>query len=241
MVYMHNGVGSSARAQPHLDQLIEQVRVANGWSSASGKYMTRQKQAHAYIAKHAPDYAIISVDAFLALRKQHDLAVLGTAQIRGAGGTRYHIVTKRAASLSACQTLATNHADDPRFIDRVVSGGEFKLADFKLDKTRRPVQTLKRVIKDRADCALIDNAQRDELARVDGGKALRTLWSGPTLPPMAVVAFPGASQAARAKFKRSLGSLCTGKGKSNCDKVGIIALKPSTQAPFKAVVTAYAP
>jgi hypothetical protein len=135
--------------------------------------------------------------------------------------------------------VATNHADDPKFIDRVVAKGAFKLSDFKLEKTSRPVQTLKKVIRGDAACALIDDAQLAELSHIDGGSGVKKVWSSASLPPMAVVAFSSAGDADRAKFKASLGSLCAGAGKTHCDKVGIKALKPADDSAYASVVADY--
>ena len=123
-------------------------------------------------------FGIMSLAAFLALRKQHGLSVIGQADVSAKGGRQYHLVSKSEGSLAGCKgkTLASNHLDDRPFVDGVVSGGEFKLSDFTLDETRRPVQTLKKVIDGEAACALIDDAQLAEMKGVSGGEALKSVW-----------------------------------------------------------------
>ena len=238
---MENGVGSAAQAQPHVDKLVGVAKDKNGWSAAAGKYITRRTSAEKYIKKRSPSFGILSVGAYLAWRGDQGLEVLGTADVARAGGRQYHLISKSASGLGSCKgkKLATNHAVDPRFINKVVSGGSFTLAEFELVKTRRPVQTIKKVIKDKARCALIDDAQLRELPHIDGAAGIKSVWKSAELPPMAVVAFSSASAAERAKFKATLGSLCSGAAKKTCDKVGIRSFSAAGESTFSSVISQY--
>ncbi len=179
---------------------------------------------------------MVSLGAYLALHKSTGMKVLGSVRVARGGGERYFIVSKSGGDLASCKgkKLATNHARDKTFFNKVISGGDFTVSDFDLMKTRRPVQTLKKVIRDKAACALIDDAQRAKLTHVGGGSALKTEWSSSKLLPKAVVAFPSSSAAERSKFKGTLGSLCAGSRKRYCDKVGIVALKSASESAYKA-------
>ena len=241
LILKEQGIGSAAQAQPHVDKLVAVAAKANGWTSAKGTFLTRRKTAAKYIKSYTPEFGIISLGAFLNLRKQHELTVVGGAEVNNGGGRQYHLISKNASDLAGCKgaKLATNHASDKPFIDKVVSGGAFKLDDFKLSKTTRPVQTIKAVAKGKATCALIDDAQLAELKHIDGTEGIKSVWKSAMLPPMAIVAFSSATPAERAKFKSSLSSLCSGDGKSSCEKVGLKELKPADNSAYDAVVTAY--
>ncbi len=241
LVLRENGIGSAAQAQPHVDKLIQLAAKKNGWPAAKGKYITKRKRAKKYISKKSPKFGMVTLGAYLALRKGTGMEVLGSVKLTRGGGERYFVVSKSGSDLSACKgkKLATNHARDRGFFNKVISGGAFTDSDFELVKTRRPVQTLKKVIRDQASCALIDDAQRAELSHVDGGSALKTVWSSARLPPMAVVAFPTSSAGERSKFKSTLGSLCSGSAKRYCDKVGIVALQPASESAYRGVISQY--
>ena len=241
LVLKEHGVGSAAQAQGFIDKVMGRVAELNGFASAVGKYATTRMAAKTYVTTQKPDFGIVSLPAFLALRSSHGLTVIGTADVMDAGGRRYHVVGPAGGNLASCRgkRLATDHADDPRFLEKVVSGGDFKLADFQLVKTRRPVQTLKKVTRGEADCALIDDAQLDYLPRLEGGDALKSLWKSSELPPMAVVAFPGATKAEIGSFKKNLAKVCTGGGKSACNEAGIRALKPAGEGSYSKVIAAY--
>jgi hypothetical protein len=241
LILKEHGIGSSASAQPYVDKLVDVAAKANGWSSAKGKLVTRRSRAEKYIKDSKPAFGMISLGAFVAMKKAHSLGVLGTVDVKNGGGRQYFLISKSGSALGDCKgaKLASNHADDKKFIDKVVSGGDFKLSDFNLSKTKRPVQTLKKVIKGDAKCALIDDAQKSEMGHVDGGRSLKVVWSSKQLPAMPVVAFSSASAADRAKFKSSLSSLCSGAGKASCDKVGIVSMKSADESAFKKVLADY--
>lgn len=239
LVFIENGVGSSSQAQPHIDRLIAAAKQENGWSHGEGKYVTRRKRALKYIAKAKPSFGILTLGAYLGLRKKQGLKLLGHAKVKGAGGSHYHIVTKTAGALAGCKTLASNHLQDQRFINNVVANSSFSLSQFTIKRTRRPVQTLKYVIKGKTDCALIDNAQKTEMKNVGGGGDLKVLWSSAKLPAIAIVSFSGVQAAQRAKFKASLSKLCTGTRKTSCRKAGIQSMAPGGEARFSQLARAY--
>ncbi len=241
LVLKENGIGSASSAQPYVDKLVALAAKANQWSDAEGKYITRRNRATKYIDQKKPEFGILSLGPYLAFRASQGLEVVGVAEVARAGGRQYHLISRSATSLADCKgkKVASNHAGDPRFIDKVVAGGSFSLADFDLMKTRRPVQTIKKVIRGDAVCALVDDAQMAEIPHIDGSSGLKSVWKSAQLPPMVVVAFSSSSTSERAKFKSTLGAICTGSGKSTCDKVGIQALKPGDRSTYDTVIAAY--
>jgi hypothetical protein len=223
--------------------MVAIAAAQNSWGAARGQYCTSRSTAEAFIRSQAPHYGILSLAAFLAIRQTYHLEVIGTVEVPQVGGQQYHMISQDAANLEACRgkTLATNHADDLRFVNRVVLAGRFKLADFTLVETQRPLLTIKKVLTGEAECALIDDAQLAELPRIEGAEGVRSIWDSPKLPPMVVVAFPAATRAERQEFRKNLPHLCDGDGRSVCAAVGLVALKPATGSPYAAVVAAYGP
>jgi hypothetical protein len=241
LVLKEHGVGSAAQAQPYVDKFVAMAAKQNGWAGAKGAYHTSRANADGFVGSDKPHYGILSLAAFLDYRGKHKVDVIGQAVVARAGGQQYHIVSKSASDLAGCkgQALASDHADDPKFIEKVVSKGAFKLGDFTLTKTTRPVQTLKKVISDEAKCALIDDAQLAELGKIEGGSAVKSIWASDKLPPMVVVAFPSAPSAERSAFQASLGKLCAGDGAAACSEVGITSLKSASASDYSAITAAY--
>ncbi|MDC0719508.1 PhnD/SsuA/transferrin family substrate-binding protein [Nannocystis bainbridge] len=241
LVIKEHGVGSAAQAQPLIDKLIAVVAKQNGWAASAGKYLTSREAAETQIHSVDPHYGIMSLAAFLALGPKHKLDIIGQAEVAQAGGRQYHIISKTQADLAGCKgkTLASDHADDRKFIDKVIGAGKFTLGDFTLVETKRPVQTLKKVTSGEAECALVDDAQLAELAKIEGGAAVKSIWASDKLPPMVVVAFPSAPAAERKTFQSSLGKICAGDGKATCREAGLSAFKSASAADYASVTTAY--
>ena len=242
LVLKEHGVGTAAQAQPYVDKLVAIAAKQAGWASAKGSYQTTRTAAEKYITDSKPHFAILSLGALLGLKDKHKLEIIGQVTSARAGGQQYHLVSKNAADAAGCKgkSLATDHADDTKFIDNVVFGGKMKLSEFTLVQTTRPIQTVKKVVAGEAECALIDDAQFAELGNVDGAKDLKSVWKSDKLPSMAIVAFPAAPAAEKKGFQAIFSKVCEGDGKDVCKEVGLSAMKSASSADYQTVITAYA-
>ena len=241
LVLKEHGVGSPSLAQPYVDRFMTLTAKANGWSAAKGQYLANRGGAEAFIKASSPHYAILSLAAFLALRLPYHMEVVGRVASKLAGGEQYFIVSKTAPDLAGCKghKLASDHFTDARFVERVVARREFELADFQLVKNQRPLQSLRQVLGGETDCALLDDAQLEELHHLAGADAVKVVWESRSLPPMAVVALPAAPPAEKKNFRESLVSVCEGDGSPVCAEVGIHALAPASGSDYADVVSAY--
>lgn len=241
LVLKEHGVSSPTLVQPYLDRFVAIAARLNDWPSAVGQYHAGRASAEAFIQMASPHYGILSLPAFLAFRKKYDLEVIGQVSVSLAGGRQYSIISRTVPNLAGCKgkVLATDHGDDPRFIDRVVSGGAFRLSDFTVDQTQRPLQTIKAIIRGSADCALVDESQLEQLSHIEGADGIRPVWQSAQLPQMVVVAFPSAPAAERKRFQSTLAEVCDNDGHTACGEVGIQSLRTARAADYAAVVAAY--
>jgi hypothetical protein len=241
VVLNEHAIGSASLAQPYLDRISAIAAEQNDWPAAHGRYCTNREAAEAYIRSQAPHYGIFSLSAFLAMRKTYHLEVIGSAVVSLVGGQRYHIITQSETNLDGCRgkRLVTNYADDKQFLERVVARDSFKLSEFTLVETNRPVLTIKKLLAGDADCALIDDAQFAELSHIPGTEGVRSIWESRALPPMVVVALPAAPRAERKEFRNNLALLCKGEGQSICAEVGILSIEAADAQTYAAVVAAY--
>lgn len=241
LVLKEHGVGSAAQAQPYVDKLVGVAAKQNGWADVKGQYQTSRSAADQWVQANKPHYGILSTGAFLGLKSKYNLEPIGQVSVAKAGGQQYHLVSKTAGDLAACKgkRLATDHGDDPKFIDNVVFGGKAKLGDFTLVATTRPLQTIKKVVGGEADCALIDDAQLEEMGHLDDAKGINSVWKSDKLPALVVVAFPAAPAAERTAFQNSLAKICDGDGKTACTEVGIQSLKSAGASDYAGIINAY--
>ena len=241
LVVKEHGVGSPSLVQPYLDRFVAIAAEQNGWADAKGQYYNNRSAAEAFIQAHHPHYGIFSLPAFLALREKYKLRVIGQVAVSLAGGRQYYLISKSATDLAGCKgkTVVSDHTDDRRFIERVVAGARFTLADFTVVQTQRPLQTITKVLDGEAACALIDDAQLAELPHLDGAEGLHTAWKSAELPPMVVTAFPAAPADERKRFQEHLATLCDNDAQGACAEVGIVSLKAASATDYAAVVAAY--
>jgi len=241
LILKEHGVGSASSAQEYVDKLVARVAKQNSWTAAAGKYVTTRSAGKSYIKESDPHFGILSLGAFLELRGANKLEVVGSAEVAGGGGRQYFIVSASQTSLAGCKgkTLGTDHGDDVRFVDKVVGKTDFSLSDFTVEDTKRPMKTVNAVARGEVDCALIDDAQQAAIAGVEGGGAVKVVWSSEKLPPMVVVAFPSAPAAERKSFKANLGSVCSGDGASACKEVGLASLAGADESVYADVIADY--
>lgn len=241
LVLKEHGVGSAAQAQPYVDKLVAIAARQAGWDGAKGSYQTSRTGAEKFITDSKPHYGIFSLAAFLGLKDKHKLEVIGSVTSSRAGGQQYHLISKNASDAAGCKgkALASDHADDTKFIDNVVFGGKMKLSEFTLTTTTRPVQTIKKVVSGDAECALVDDAQFAQLSGIDGAAGIKSVWKSDKLPPMVIVAFPSAPAAEKKGFQGVFGKICEGDGKDVCKEVGISAMKSASSSDYQTVITAY--
>ena len=240
-VLREHGVTAVTLAQPYLDRFVALAAAQNGWTSAQGVYLTSRAAAEDYIRREHPHYAILSLPSFLALRSPQKLQVIGRVDVSLLGGRRYHLISRAANDLAGCKgkALASDHADDPRFLERVVARGQWKLADFDLHETRRPLQTTRQVLDGQVACALIDDAQLAELEHLPGADGVKPIWSSEELPQMVVAVLPGTPAAERDKFRSNLTDICAAEGKQICAEIGIVSLATADGRDYASVVNEY--
>ncbi len=241
LIVREYGIGSATQAQPYVDKFGELLAVRMGWSGTKIQFFTSRSSAPGFIKEAQPRYAILNLSAFLALRQEYGLEVLGSMEFMRSGGQYFHLVSTDAPTLEAGKgkTLATLYAADDRFIDRVVFGGAARLADFTLVPTKRPVQTIKKLVNHEADCALIDDALLAELPRIEGAAGIRPMWKSAALPALVLAAFPAASPEERVKFRAILPTLTEGDGRDISKEIGIEAVLPAKDADLAAIIHAY--
>lgn len=234
------GSGSAAQAQPYVDQLGGLLSARMRWTAAKIPYYARRSDASAFIKDARPRYAFLSLSAFLALRQEHRLEVLGTLEFMGSG-QRFHVVSRNARTLDACKgkVLTSQYTDDVRFLDAVVFADAAKSSEFTLLPAARPIQAIKKIVSNEAECALIDDALLADLARISGAEGIQSVWKSASLPTMVVAAFPSAPAEERKRFRELLPGLTEGEGQKLCEELGIKSVRTAGDKDLEPLIAAY--
>ncbi|MBL4687974.1 MAG: hypothetical protein JKY37_25510 [Nannocystaceae bacterium] len=223
LVLRVGGTGSASSAQTYIDALMAVTARVNGWAAAHGKYFTSPRLARTWVTDAKPEYGILSLQAYLALRESLGLSLLGTVDAVAAGGQQYFLISVNQHDLAGCKgkTLATHLGKDTKFVDNVVAGEAFSLADFEVVDTRRPVKTLKTLLRGEAECAFVDDAQMTALSKLEGADTAQTVWFSATFPSLIVAKFARTADADAKTFAGNLDKVCEGDGAKACGGAGI--------------------
>jgi len=245
LVVRERGVGTPTLVQPYLDRFVANAAKQNLWDDAKGQYYQTRAAAEGFIAAEKPHYAILPLPVFLDFRLKYSLEVVGQVDVSLAGGQQYFLLSRTATDLAGCKgkKLSSDHVADARFLEKVVARGAWTLADFEVVPTQRPLQTIREVVAGRADCALIDDAQMGDVAKLKQlspeAADLRPVWNSAKLPPMVVAAFPSAPTAERLAFQKNFDKICDADTRPACAEVGILSMNLASAADYAEVVAAY--
>jgi len=241
VVYISRLGGDTETAKPYVAKFSAHLEKVLKWpkGSCNGAFFADRKAAMEQIKKVSPGFALLDPPLYFELRKQD--ALLPVAQLDSTEITspKLHLAVKDPAlkdlaSLKG-KRLWTMLAESPAYLSKVVFDGKVDAAThFKMKKVGTALKAIRAVILGTADAALIDDEQLAAAKKMEGGSALRTIYTSPALPPLPVVIFSktvkGAEQKALAK---ALLSICDGAGAAVCKEMHLTSFKPVNTAVFK--------
>ncbi|HMU40708.1 MAG TPA: PhnD/SsuA/transferrin family substrate-binding protein [Pseudomonadota bacterium] len=207
--------GDATAAKPYVDRFARHLETALGLAekSANGAFFVSRKEALVAIEQQKPGWAVVEPSLYFELRKQHKVAVL--AQVASSDLNTPQIVV--VAKDPAFRTLAdlngkrvfTQLADAGKYLSNVVLDGKGAAETrFQLKPVGAIMKGVRAVLRGDADAMLLDPEQLVEAKKLEGGDALRTVYTSEALPGLLVVAFPSLPLADQKKLGQTLLGLC---------------------------------
>lgn len=238
--------GDAETAKPYVDKLAAYIEKTAGWpkDSTKGQFFVSKKDVLAGIEQQKPGFAFVEPQLYLELQKASKLEVVAGVDSAELNTTKLNVVVKDPAYKSLAdlkgKKVWTTLADWPRYLSHVVFGGKGP-TNLELKQIGAVTKGARAVIKGDADATLLDDQQLEEMKKLDGGAALRSIYSSPKLPTLLVVTF-GATAAGG--DKQSLAKLLTGMcstpdGGPVCKDMRITKFVPVDNATIKAAREAY--
>lgn len=218
VVLQENVFGVVAVAQNYLNNFVTFAATQFDWEGAEGQYYITRAETEKYIREQNPRFGILTLAAYLDFQKKFpSLRAIGTASVSTTGGSKFFLMSKSPSGLEGCigdgKKIATNQAGDPKFFN-VISGGKFSKSNFEAVEFTRVTEGVKTVLASNADCALVNEVQKNNV------KGLISVWESETLPPMVLVDFNPTGTKTEAS-SLGLTGVCSGQGKTICDSMGI--------------------
>lgn len=230
--------GDAESAQPYINKFAAHLEAQTGWpkGSAKGSFLGSKKEALAYIESQKPGFGVFEPWLYFELEKSHKLEPIAQVVSSDLNSPRYHVVVKDAAVKGLDdlkgKRLWTTIADAPRYLGNVVLDGKGPAETrFTLKQIGSAMKGARAVLRGEAEATLLDDEQLEAAKKLEGGAALRTIYSSPQLPSVLVVTFGTNIQPADGQaLAKNVGTLCEQKGGEICKEMHISKFVPVDQA-----------
>lgn len=241
-VYATRLGGDTETAQPYIDRFAAYVAKATGWpkESLKGSFLPSKKETLGYIESHKPGFAVLEPWLYFERRKADKLEPIAEVDSTDLNSPRLHVVVKEPTIKSLGdlkgKRLWTLLAESPRYLGQVVlDGKQAPESFFQLKQVGTPMKAVRAVLRGEADAALVDDEQLEAAKKMEGGAALRTIYTSPPLPPVVAVVFAGtAAPADKKAIEKVLLEMCNNpEGKMICQEMHIGKFEPLNKTLFK--------
>ncbi len=221
--------GDTATAQPYIDKFMRYVDAQAGWTPANkGSFLASRREALAYIDANRPGFALMEPSLYLELKKSKGLEVIAQVQSRELTTPRLHLVVKSAAFASLAdlkgKSLWTLWGESPAYLTKLVFDGKVDAGShFQLKAVGQALKGVRGLLRGECDATLLDDEQLAAAKKLPGGADLRILHSSGNLPPLPMVFFAGAGNAAdKAALVKVLTGMCdSATGAAVCKELKI--------------------
>ena len=221
--------GEAEAAQPYIDRMAREIEKLAAWptGSAHGRFLTSRKEVLSYIESQKPGFGILEPWLYFELRQSHKLDLLVQIESADLNSPKLHVVVKDPAIKGlgelAGKKLWTHLADVPSYLGQVVLDGKQPIATHaQLKQVGSALKAARAVLRGEADAALLDDEQLAMAQKLEGGAALRTVYSSQPQPAVVVVAFGGVLPPPKqAELRKALLTLCDGPRSATCKEMHI--------------------
>jgi ABC-type amino acid transport substrate-binding protein len=242
VVYIARLGGDSGTAQPYVAKFAARLEELMGWEKGScqGGFFADRQEALAYIKEKQPGFALLDPPLYFELREAQQLKLISQLSSPELVSPSLQVVVKdeKLDALAALKgkQLTTTLAASPRYLSSVVFDRKLE-ADkhFRLKRVGTALKGVRMVLTGKAEATLIDADQLAAARKMEGGQALKSVYTSPALPPIPVVVFGKVMKPEEAgAMEKKLPKLCTGEGAQICQDMhlpGFQAKNPQLFAP----------
>lgn len=209
--------GDTAAAKPYVDRFARHLEMVMGWPTQTsvGTFFASRKEALAALEQTKPGFAVVEPSLYFELRARRQAVVLAQVVSRDLNSPQLVVVAKDPAIKTlgdlTGKRLFTQLADSGKYLSNVVFDAKGPAAErLQLKQVGIVQKGVRAVLRGEADATVLDPEQLAEAKKLDGGEALRTIYTSPQLPGLLVVAFAHLSDAK--KLGTSLIGMCATGG-----------------------------
>lgn len=246
LVCQAGGAGTTAQAQPIVNQFVRQLEQAGGWPAQAlkGNYQPTYAGCVAQLKAEKPALAVMDLGSFLRLQATFQLHPV--AHMGGPESQRYHLLVRKG-ELAKIKDLAGKTVLAPKglaeqFIHSLVWANKLEHAKLRLKSTRRPLKGIRDVERGKADATLIDQFTYEHLAEVSAAKGLQAIFHSQGLPNLTLAVVGQHTKQAsslRQRLAKAVPQLCRPEAKGLCDHFGVKGFQLANEKLYAKLASRY--
>jgi len=237
--------GNSKQAQPYLDKIFRHIEKKLKWenNSLSGAYIPDGKLGSAKIAEKKPYMALIGPSIYVANYKNLKMKIIAKVEANGRGDEIYSIVTRKDGP-STLQELEGKNVEgcvthDEKYVYKVILDNLVNIGSYKLTSQKKPLKTLRNLIRGKTDAAIIDQTVKEHLNELPFAKDIKIIYTSKKVPAPVVVVM-GEGKKHINDLKKALIGLCKNKeGSKLCKTLTISSIKEANEKDYKILIKSY--
>jgi hypothetical protein len=227
-----------------LAHMAQAIGAAPG--SLEGAYLPSRARCDAYATERAAVFAVLDTDTLLAHAsdwKARPLAHLGTAT-----KTTWYVVAPKGTLTSpadlAGKSIQSTAPGGARFVANLVLDGAVPISALVLEGTAKPLRALRKVARGQAAAAIVDQDAMAALGELTLPVELVVVAKSRPLPGLTLASIEAGDSKAPEKLvqgiRKSLSTLCEGRGQKLCKTLGVQRFTATSDAWFEALRARYA-
>lgn len=227
----HTGsVTTAEEAQPYIDGFGGYLAKKLGWPDGTWevKFENRRQDGNKALREWAPSFAALALGIFLEQESAQKLVPLVLARVNGKTTNKYYVLVAKGSAKTLAdlrgKTLSGSTLDDSAFLSKVIFAGKLDAAThFKLEQTKRPLRSIRKVSKGQLDAALVDDVQFQSLKGLPLFADLEVIFESADVPNLGMVYVKGrAADGDVKKFADALVGMCADdEGKKMCETFAV--------------------
>ena len=237
--------GTSSQAQPYIDKMLRHLegKLALAQGTMTGTYLPDGDKSVKMLVSSKPDLALVGPSILAGNHKAMGMKVIAKVEINGRGQETYSVITAKGGPSSladlAGKTVSGAVVHDEKYVHNVLLDRKLAVGDLTLKSQKRPLKSLRDVVRGKVDAAIVDRSVVDHMSELDFAGDLQVIYTSVPVPAPAVVVM-GEGKSHAAKLKSALVGLCKrADGKDLCKTLTITSINPASDADYKSLYKRY--
>jgi hypothetical protein len=237
--------GSQAQAQPFVDKMLRHLESKLKWQPLSlrGIYIPDGRVAVEKLRAKRPEIALVGPSIYASEHKALGMKVIAKIEVNGRSEEIYSVITRKDGPSTLGELVGKKVegavVHNEKYVYNVLFDQQLKPGQLTLESQKRPLKSLRNVVRNKADAAIVDQSVVDHLSELPFANEVQSIYT--TKPvPSALVVVMGDGKKQALKLKSMLVGMCKRPdGKPLCQTLTISAIKASSNAGCKKLLTRY--